>query len=253
MIKKSATNHRGHSAIIAEPVSIFTHQLKKPLAVARSYLEVVLSGDLGELNDKQKEYLRDTLENINRMTGALTMLFDVSRIDEHQYRLTIKPTDIVMLVERAIAGLSFWANKWNTLITLHTPDTLPRVLADQERTKDVVENFISNAVKYRPLGEKGRVDIRLEQKGNFVMISCADNGMGVSSRDGKKIFTKFFRSEEAVRIEPVGTGLGLYINQAVVTLSGGKIWFKTNPGGGTIFYFTLPIYKQRGRGKRSAH
>ena len=243
---KAEQNNRPvpNGTTITEPISIFAHQLKKPLAVARSYLEVLYNGDLGILNEKQKEYVHDALENISGMTGILTMLFDVSRIDEKKYEVVVQSTDLAAIVERAIAEMAFWAGKWHTLITLHAPRNLPRVMTDPLKIKDAVGNFISNAVKYKTPGKKGKVDIRLEKKGKFVMFSCRDNGMGISSRDTRKLFTKFFRSGEAVRIDPVGTGLGLYINKAVITLSGGDIWLKKNASGGLTFYFSLPIDKK---------
>lgn len=227
---------------MAEVVSIVAHQLKNPLSVLKGYLEVLLSEDFGKINEKQKEYLSDALENIGRMTRIVNYLLDVSRIEEGRYELKFEKTSLEKITQEVIKDFSSWAEASNCEITLKTPKKLPKVLVDPLKIRQVIENLISNAIKFKGPG-RGKIEITLEQKGNQFLFSCKDNGVGIPKGDFKKVFTKFYRSEQAMELDPGGTGLGLYINKAIIELSGGKIWFEKNKDFGMTFYFTLPIAK----------
>ena len=227
---------------ISEVISIVAHQLRHPISVIKSYLEVLLSEDLGKINQKQKEYLEDVLENIRRMAKNVGDLLVISLIEEGKYDLKIKPILLEEVVESIINDLDLWAIASNCEVILQKSKTpLPKVLADPLKIREVVENLISNAIKYKKAG-RTKIEIKLEQKGKELLFSCKDNGIGIQKADFKKVFTKFYRSEEAVEIDPTGSGLGLYINKAIIELSGGRIWFSKNKEFGTTFYFTLPIF-----------
>jgi len=213
---------------ISEVISIVAHQLRHPLSVIKSYLEVLISQDLGEINQKQKEYLQDAISNVKRMAENVNQLLDVSRIEEGKYELKLKPFSLEKVTQFIVGDLNLWAEASNCKIIFQRPKaSLPEVLADPLRIHQVVENLIANAVKYKKPG-RGKVEISLERRGNQILFMCKDNGMGISSEDLKKIFTKFYRSEKAMEIDPSGSGLGLYINKAIIELSGGKIWFSKN-------------------------
>ena len=229
---------------ISEVISVVAHQLRHPLSVIKSYLEVLISQDLGKINQKQKEYLEDALSNVKRMAENVNQLLDVSRIEEGRYELKLKPFSLQELTQSIIEDLSLWAEASNCEIIFQRPkDFLPKVVADPLKIHQVVENLITNAVKYKKPG-RGKVEISLGKKGSQVLFACKDNGIGILQEDLKKIFTKFYRSEGAMEIDPSGSGLGLYLNKAVVELSGGKIWFSKNRDFGMTFYFTLPVAKE---------
>ena len=229
---------------ISEVISIVAHQLRHPLSIIKNYLEVLISQDLGKINQKQEEYLQDAISNVKRMAETVNQLLDVSRIEEGKYELKLKLFSLEEVAQFIIEDLNLWAEASNCEIIFQKPkNPLPKVLADPLRIHQVVENLVTNAVKYKKPG-RGRVEISLERKGNQILFTCKDNGMEISSEDLKKIFTKFYRSEKAMEIDPSGSGLGLYINKAVIKLSGGKIWFSRNKDFGMTFYFTLPIAKE---------
>lgn len=229
---------------ISEVISVVAHQLRHPISVIKSYLEALISEDFGKINLKQKEYLEDSLENIRRMADNVNALLDVSLIEEGKYELKLKPLSLQELTESVINDLTLWATASNCEITFQKSETiLPKVLADPLRTREVIENLISNAIKYKMAG-RGKVEIKIESKGKELLFSCKDNGIGIPRSDFKKVFTKFYRQEEAMERDPGGSGLGLYINKAIIELSGGKISFSPNKPFGTIFYFTLPIVKE---------
>ena len=227
---------------ISDPLSIMAHQLKNPLAVAKSYVEVVLEGELGDLNAKQKEYLQDILTNVKQMSEAVTDILDLSRIESNRYELNIIPTNLVELTEKIVASHEQWARAWGGTIVFHHDYPTPLVMTDPLKIQSVVENMIANAVHYGLPGN-GKIEIRIELAKDKVVFSCADRGIGIKPEDQKKLFSKFYRSEEAVNIFPQGSGLGLYIDKIIIEKSGGKVWFKNNKDAGVTFYFSLPAVK----------
>jgi len=227
---------------ISEVISIVAHQLKNPLSVIKGYLEVLLSGDFGKVNQKQEEYLSDALENVKIMRKIVGYLLDVSRIEEKKYIIKTKPVALGDLIQEVINDFSSLAKASNCEIFFKKPKDFPSVSADPLRIRQVIENLISNALKYRSVGG-GKLEIRLSKKNKEVVVSFKDNGIGIPKEEFKKVFSKFYRSESAVELDPSGTGLGLYISKAIIKLHGGKIWFKINKDFGTTFYFTIPIAK----------
>lgn len=227
---------------ITEIVSIAAHQLKTPISVIKGYLEALISGDCGEINSFQKEYLSDALENVKKASGFIENLLDVSRIEEEKFKVKLKPVALEEIIEKALADFSAWIEASNCEVEFKKPEKLPKVLTDPIKIRQVIQNLIFNAVKYKKAG-RGKVKIILEPKGKKILFICKDNGIGIPKKDFKKVFTKFYRSEEAMELDPSGSGLGLYINKAIIELSRGKIWFSKNKDFGMTFYFSLPIAK----------
>jgi len=226
-----------------EMVSTIAHQLKSPVAAIKGYLEALISGDCGQINNFQKEYLSDALKNLRRMSGFIDNLLDVSRIEEEHFEIKLKPVSIESVVEKVISDLSVWIEASNCKVFFKKSDNLPKVLTDPDKIERVIQNLITNAVKYKKPGP-GNIEIKIEEKSGKLLFSCKDNGIGIPKEDFKKVFTKFYRSEKAKKIDIGCSGIGLYINKATIELSGGKIWFVKNKKGGTTFYFTLPIAKK---------
>jgi len=234
------SKHSSKKARVSDAVSIVAHQLKNPISVLYGYLEVLLSEEIGKLNKKQKEYLTDALKNVEVISKIVKDLLDVSRIEEGKYEIKPRETDLVKICREVINSLSSWAKASNCEIVFKKPAKLPKVYVDSSKIYYVIENLISNAIMYKSSGP-AQVVIELKRKGNKVLFSCKDNGIGIPKKDFKKVFSKFYRSEEAVVLNPSGTGLGLYISKAIIQLNGGEIWFERNKDKGMTFYFTLPI------------
>lgn len=228
---------------ITEVVSIIAHQLKSPLSAIKGYLEALVSGDCGEINSLQKEYLEDALENIERMKKNIDDLLIVQRIEEGKYKIKPRPITLEDLTFEVLADFSLWAKALNCKIFFEKPEKLPAISGDPWGIRQVIENFISNAVKYSRGRGRVEVSIAFTRKGDQVIFSCKDNGISVPRKDFQKVFTKFYRGEKAMELDPSGSGLGLYINKAIIEVSGGKTWFTKNKGPGMTFYFSLPIAK----------
>jgi signal transduction histidine kinase len=225
---------------ISEVVSIIAHQLKNPISIFKNYLEVLISEELGPLNQKQKEYLSDILENVKNLDKTANHLLDAYLIEEKKYKLKKEKFSLGKIVKEVIEDFSAWALAANCQIFFKEEKNLPNVVSDPFKIRQVIENLISNSIKYKNPGPQ-KIEISLKRKGKFVLFSCKDEGIGIPKSDFKKVFKKFYRSEKAMELDPTGSGLGLFINKAIIKLSKGRIWFKKNKGPGMTFYFTLPI------------
>jgi len=224
---------------MSEPISIVAHQLKNPISVLTGYLEVLLSESLGNINGKQREYLNDAIEILSRVQLIISDLLDVSRIEEHQYKLNNVPFDLSKITEEVLNDFSSWTKASNCEISF-VSRKLPYVMADRIKIRQVLESLISNAIKYK-LSGLGKIKIDFKKSGKNIIFSCKDNGIGIPIKDYSKVFSKFYRSEEAMKIDPSGVGLGLYIDKAIINISKGRLWFQKNKDGGMTFHFSLPI------------
>ncbi len=227
------------SIMKSEFVSVVSHQLKSPLTGMRWSLELLRGGKIGELNDKQSDYLKSTYENVSRMIRLVNDLLDVSRIENEGIKMIPQKISFGKTVEDVVNELEFFAKANNTQIKFKSEDSIPKVYVDPTRARMVVQNLIDNAIKYSSM--KGDVEIELLKKGNFVCCRVHDSGVGIPEKEQKKVFNKFFRSNNVTKKQTVGTGLGLYIAKAIIESSGGKIGFTSEEGKGSVFWFTLPI------------
>jgi signal transduction histidine kinase len=225
---------------ISEVISIVAHQLKNPISILKNYLELLISEELGPLTQKQKEYLSDVLETVKNLDKTANHLLDTYLIEEKKYKLKKEKFSLGKIVREVIDEFLPWATAANCQIVFKEEKNLPDVFSDPFKIRQVVENLISNAIKYKNPGPQ-KIEISLKKRGKFVLFSCKDEGIGIPKSDFKKVFKKFYRSEKAMELDPNGSGLGLFINKAIIKLSKGKIWFKKNKGRGMTFYFTLPI------------
>ncbi|MFA5766743.1 MAG: HAMP domain-containing sensor histidine kinase, partial [Candidatus Paceibacterota bacterium] len=145
--------------------------------------------------------------------------------------------------EQIINKFKAYAEASNIEITFNTEEPLSNVVADPSQTKSVIENLLDNAIRY--IKGKGKIEISIRKRGDFLLFSIKDTGVGIPQKDQKHIFQKFFRSANVMKHQTQGSGLGLYIVKSIVEMCGGKIWFNSREGEGTTFLFTLPIKKNR--------
>lgn len=228
---------------ITEIVSVVAHQLKSPLSVIKGYLEAIIGGDCGKINSLQEEYLKDALENIERMKKNIDDLLLTQRIEEGIFDVSLKPITLDEITLEIIKDFAFWARALNCEFRFSKPKELPKVIGDPRGVRQVIENFISNAIKYSQGRGKIRIFLSLDKMGERIIFSCKDNGIGIPEEDFNKVFTKFYRSEKAMEMDPSGAGLGLYINKAIIEKCGGSIWFIKNKDRGMTFYFNLLVAK----------
>lgn len=223
----------------SEFVSVVSHQLRSPLSNFRWAIELLMSGRIGQIEEKQLEYFKILKENSNRMKELVSDLLTVSRIETAELPTKKEECHLEDIIKDFIKEFQLFATASNVEIAFKPQLNLPKVLVDASQIKLVIENLLDNAIRY--IKEPGKVEIRLERQNEQLYFEIKDTGVGIPKDDQKYIFQKFFRSENIMRHQTQGTGLGLYIARAIIEKLGGKIGFKSQEGKGSTFYFTLPI------------
>ena len=227
------------SRMKSEFVSIVSHQLRSPLSNIKWALEFLMSGRATPISEKQLEYFKILKENNERMMELVSDLLIVSRIEQGRMPLKkekISPED---LIREIIKRVEVFAKASNIKVDFKAEKGLPLVSSDPSQLKLVVENLLDNAIRY--IGGKGKVEIKLRKKGDDILFEAEDNGVGIPEKDQRYIFQKFFRSENALRRQTEGSGLGLYIVKSIIEKSGGKVGFQSQENVGSTFWFSLPI------------
>jgi len=223
----------------SEFVSIVSHQLRSPLSNLKWTIELLMSGKLGKIEEKQVEYFKIIKENSNRMHELVADLLTVSRIETAKLPFKKQLFSMEELVKKIINEYKPLANAYNVEVIFKNQKQLPNVFSDPSRIELVVENLLDNAIRY--VTDKGKVEIELSKKNNHVRFSIKDNGVGIPQQDKKYIFQKFFRSENVLKKQTKGSGLGLYISKAIVERAKGKIGFDSEERKGSTFWFMVPI------------
>lgn len=225
-----------------EIVSITSHQLRTPLSIVKGNLEMVLDGDFGKVEEKQKEVLNDAFLGNERMISLVNNLMDVSKIEQGELSLQLGAIQLENVVNETVNDLKLFAQKRGVTLSYEVPaNPLPKVMADSQKLKQALTNLIDNSIKYSP---KGRVEIKIEAEADkFLKVVVKDNGAGIPEDEQEKIFDRFFRASNITKLDPGGgTGMGLYIVKSIIKQLGGKLWFESAGNGkGTTFYFTVPL------------
>lgn len=223
----------------SEFISVVSHQLRSPLSNLRWVIELLTSGRVNGVSEKQLEYFKILRENSARMRELISDLLTVSRIETEKLPLKKKEISLEDLIRKIIEELEVFTKASNVKVEFRAKENLPKVFTDPSQIRLVIESLLDNAIRY--IKEKGRVEIKLEKIDEHCRFEIKDTGVGIPKEDQKYIFQKFFRSENIMKYQTQGSGLGLYIAKSVVEKSKGKIGFKSQEGVGSTFWFTLPI------------
>ncbi len=233
----------------SEFISIVSHQLRSPLVNLRWAIDYLVSEKDKISEEKEEEYFNILKENSNRMGKLISDLLIVSRIETSGFPLEKTEVALEKIVKEMLQEFKPFVEACNIEISYQAEDNLPRVVADSDKLKIVVENFLDNATRYvstyqaaNPAEKKqGEVKVELKRKGKKIYFGVKDNGIGIPKNDQKFIFQKFFRARNALKHQTQGTGLGLCITKSIIEKSGGSIGFRSQEGKGSTFWFTLPI------------
>jgi signal transduction histidine kinase len=235
----------------SEFVSFVAHELKNPMTSIKGYTELLAAKAVGPINDAQANFLGTIRGNIERMNTLVSDLNDLSKIEAGRLRLEFKAMKLGEVMEEVARSVRKQIEEKTQVLTLQLAADLPPVWADRVRLAQILVNLVSNAHKYTEAS--GEIVVGAERAANqwdatgaaeVVHIWIRDNGIGISEEDQKKIFQKFFRSEDPKTREVTGTGLGLNITRSLVEMQGGKIWFESEFRKGTTFHFTVPVAEQ---------
>lgn len=222
-----------------EFLTIMTHQIRAPFANLRWVIDLLMSKKVGSFGEKQEEYFKILRENSQRLEELIDKIITVSKIEQGKFPLRKEPFSLKEVIEKVILEFKLFAEASNAKIKIEAQEDLPKILGDASRIREVIENFVDNAIKYTK--ESGEVKISLLEKGKDIYFEVKDFGVGIPKEDQKYIFRKFFRSKSAIRYQTQGSGLGLFIAKSIIEAHRGKIGFTSQEGEGSTFWFTLPI------------
>jgi len=231
------------SKMKTEFISIISHQLRAPLTNLKFSLDFLNSSKLTTSQEDRKEYYAILKENTERMGDLIDNLLTVSRIEAGTFPLRKEKVCLETTIRSLIKKFKPFIKASNVQVFFKEGKNIPNITGDRLWVEQVIENLLDNAIKYTQ-GE-GKIFIEIKRKKHNVLFKIKDTGVGIPKKEQKFIFGKFFRSENALKKQTEGTGLGLHIVKKVVTMSKGKIWFKSKEGKGTVFYFTLPFKNKR--------
>jgi PAS domain S-box-containing protein len=246
LVFRDVTREKEVDKAKTEFVSLASHQLRTPLGIMKWYLEALTQNSYFLKSPPEVlSYFNEIHKSNERVLSLVRELLSVSRIDQGRVKNMPKQTDVKSVVKEIVQQMQIIARKKNINLDLiiHNGD-ISQINIDALRLHETVENLVGNALEYTPA--QGKVTVVLQKTGKAISISFKDTGMGISEGDRKNLFTKFFRSEEAIKNNPEGSGLGLYVVKSYVEGWGGKITVESIYGKGSTFTITLPIIQKGG-------
>jgi len=226
-------------------VSVTTHQLRTPLAAIKWTFNLLLGEQLGKINEEQKSFLQKGFQSTEKMISIVNELLRVDLIEADQTDYHFALFDLDELIEKTVQEFSNQSKSRNIKINYLKPTRkLSQIEGDQDKIRMVLENLIDNAVKYSPNG--GEVEVELKDTltnsaSNGIEIVIKDKGIGIPPEESKRLFQKFFRASNAIKQEPDGSGIGLFIARDIILKHNGAIWYEPNRDKGTAFHITLPM------------
>jgi PAS domain S-box-containing protein len=233
----------------SEFVATVSHELRTPMTSIRGYVDVLLMGAAGAVNENQAHFLSIIKNNTERLNILVNDLLDVSRIESGRVTLSPQALDLREIAEDVIEDVLRRSQEENKpmALSLDMPKKLPHVYGDIERVRQILGNLVDNAYHYTPENGTITVHIHCPNGGNEVQVDVQDNGVGIPLEDQSRVFERFYRGEHPLVLATPGTGLGLSIVKQIVEMHKGRIWMKSSgtPGGGSTFSFTLPVYEQQ--------
>jgi signal transduction histidine kinase len=228
----------------SEFVATVSHELRTPMTSIKGYVEILLMGAAGKLNEQQDRFLQVVKSNTERLTVLVNDLLDISQIESGRVTLSVQPTHIEEIADQAISELQrrIQGSEKSVSIEKEFQVELPQVLGDPERLYRIFDNLLDNAYQYNM--PDGRILVRLQKFGDEIQIDIQDSGLGISPADKERVFERFFRGQSPLVMGVAGTGLGLSIVSNLVQMQNGRLWVESSgiPGEGSTFSFTLPVY-----------
>lgn len=226
-----------------EFVSTVSHEIRTPLTSIMGSLGLLKGGMAGELTEQVQSLVNVSHDNAKRLLLLINDLLDISKLETSKLACDLKICDLTKLLEQSISANEYYSEQYNVTLRLKNSLDKATVYADSDRLMQVMNNLISNAVKFS--NEGSEVEIELEQGANEFVIKVRDSGTGIPEEFHDKIFEKFTQADSSDTRKVGGTGLGLSISQAIIKEHDGEISFESTPGEGTTFIVRLPEVQEK--------
>jgi signal transduction histidine kinase len=223
-------------------VSVASHQLRTPLTAINYYLEMLLANDVGKISKEQKKFITEVYGVSKHAVELVNDLLNVSRMETGRLKIVPAPTDLVIFLRDTVRSASVLVDKNKCKIIFNKPkEKLSMIPLDQVLLRQVIRNFITNAIRYSATKGQCKVVVKLKESKQGYEISVRDEGIGIPVEVQHRVFEKFFRADNAKLVATEGTGLGLHVAKSIMDQSGGKIWFDSIPNKGSTFYLLVPL------------
>lgn len=237
LILKDITNLKELEVVKRNFIGTISHELKTPLTSIMMGVGLINNKNIGKLNDKQQNIVETIGEDVQNLNDLVSNLLKISEIQANKDNFNIKSNDINKIMEEVLMNFMPQAKEKRITLELNLNEKLPLVMIDKEKIKWVLNNLISNAIRYT---ESGIVKLNGSIDDENIYISVTDTGRGIPMEYLKKVFEKFVRVE-GFEVPEGSTGLGLAIAKEIVEIHGGKIWCESKLGVGSKFIFTMPL------------
>lgn len=226
-----------------ELISNISHDLKTPITAVKGYVEGIMDG-VADTPEKMDKYIRTVYNKANDMDRLINELTFYSKIDTNRIPYNFAKINVSDYFDDCVEDVGLELESKNIELSYFNyvdKDTL--VIADAEQIKRVINNIISNSIKYLDK-QKGYISIRVRDVGDFIQVEIEDNGKGIAAKDLPNIFDRFYRTDSSRNSSKGGSGIGLSIVKKIIEDHGGKIWANSKLGAGTVMYFVLRKYQE---------
>lgn len=254
------TNHKLEKLerLKSEFISIVSHELRTPLTSIKNSLDILMSGRCGEITQAADKFLSMAMRNVQRLSGIINDLLDLSKIEAGKMDFNFAPTNINTVIGYVKSALSEVAKTKGLNLITSEAENLPEITADAQRLEQVLTNLVSNAIKFTPENKTIKIssslvnskDIKINEyfkdsiklkDGNYVEVCVEDEGIGIAEKDLLHAFDKFAQIENSLSRKAGGTGLGLPIAKQLLEAHRGAIWCDSELHKGSKFYFVIPV------------
>ncbi|MEX0801939.1 MAG: HAMP domain-containing sensor histidine kinase, partial [Candidatus Binatia bacterium] len=220
-----------------------SHELRSPISAIYQFVTILLDGLAGDLSSEQQAYLNIVLRNVKQLRNMISDLLEATRADAGKLAFDPRCVSLPAVISDVFETTLPTASAKRVALAADVASNLPLVFADHARVKQVVTNLIENGIKFTPAN--GEITVRAQiydPDPDFLCVSVADNGCGISPEGTQKIFDRLYQETRSIDRNRQGLGLGLFICKELVNLHGGKVWVESDLGKGSRFYFTLPVF-----------
>jgi len=252
------TSCRNKTLLKEDVINIMVHELRSPATTIKDSAELIITSEDTLGDEKKARFLEIIHQQAKKILVQVGSILDTAKLDAGKLTLQKTKGDISKLIKEEVQSFAPQAERKNISLSFNTlADSIPEISFDEIRISQVIDNLLSNGIKFTP--EKGEIKVELDYKvlppttdgtspmkdilslDKFVVISVSDTGIGITSEQQHSLFSKYTQVENiSEKISAKGTGLGLYLTKGIIETHGGRIWVKSSPGQGATFYFSLP-------------